>query len=93
MTTTHRTTMFRLTAPSLDFWVDVRLRSFGERWIAAAEIGGELEIGLASSARQALAASLASLGASARTALLADPALVVPSLAVLESTRGLQPAG
>jgi len=73
----------RLTAPTLDVWVDVRLRSFGERWIAAAEIGDEHEIGLGASARQALAASLASLGERTRSHLLADPALLAPSAALL----------
>ncbi|HEV8053748.1 MAG TPA: hypothetical protein VGP30_02850, partial [Candidatus Limnocylindrales bacterium] len=37
----------RLSATSLDFWVDVRLRSFGGRWIAIAEIAGEQEVGTA----------------------------------------------
>lgn len=93
MITTHGTIEFRLSTPALDFWVDVRLRSFGERWIAAAEIGGEIEIGLGSSAPQALTASLASLGESARAGLLADSALLAPSLAIVESAHGLQPAG
>jgi hypothetical protein len=52
----------RLSAPTLDFWVDVRLRAFGDRWVAAADIAGEVEIGLAASPRQALMASLAPLG-------------------------------
>lgn len=83
MITTHTTTQVRLSAPSLDFWVDVTLRSFGERWIATANIGGEVEIGLGTSARQALAASLASLGERARSVLLADTALLAPSIALL----------
>jgi hypothetical protein len=83
----------RLSAPSLDFWVDVKLRSFGERWIASAQIAGEVEIGLATTARQALAASLASLGARARAMLLADLALLAPSIALAEVAGGLQPAG
>jgi hypothetical protein len=82
-TTTHTTTQVRLSAPTLDFWVDVTLRSFGERWIAAAEIGGEVEIGLGASARQALTASLVSLGKRARACLLADTALLAPSVALL----------
>lgn len=67
---------FRAAAPHLDFYVDVRLRNFDGRWLAVAEIGGDREIGLGSSARQALAASLSSLGSAAATALLADPALI-----------------
>lgn len=81
----------RLTAPSLDFSVDVRLRSFGERWIASAEIAGQTQTGLATTARQALSASLASLGDRVRALLLADPALLGPSLALIEG--GLQPTG
>ena len=74
---------FRLSAPELDLSVDVRLRSFGERWIAVAEIAGDRELGLGASAREALAAALTSLGEAATTALLADPALFGPSTAVI----------
>lgn len=73
----------RITAAALDFYVDVRLRSFGakqadgsgERWLAIADIGGAHEIGLGRDLREALTASLASLGAAATVALLADPQL------------------
>jgi hypothetical protein len=66
---------FRLTAPSLDFWVDVSLRGYGERWMAVADIAGEPEVGLGHSAHAALEASLSSLGSAAAQALLADPQL------------------
>jgi hypothetical protein len=66
---------FRLTATDLDFWVDVRIRSFGDRWMAVAHIGGDPEIGLGATAREALAGSLGSLGDRAATVLLADPQL------------------
>lgn len=82
----------RLTAPSLDLVVDVNLRSSGERWIAAASITGTVQIGLAATARQALTASLASLGDRARALLLSDLALLAPSIAIIEA-RGLRPAG
>lgn len=62
----------RLTAPSLDFWVDVRLRSFGDRWIAVAEIAGEPELGLGSEPGEALASALSALGSDAVCALLGD---------------------
>ena len=65
---------FRLTAPTLDFYVDVRLHSFDGRWLAVAEIGGDPEIGIGGSAHAALTAALSSLGASATAALLADVA-------------------
>jgi hypothetical protein len=78
----------RLSAPSLDFWVDVSLRPVGERWIGVADIGGEREIGFGTSARQALSASLAPLGDRTRAALLADPALLAPSRAVAARPSG-----
>lgn len=93
MTTAATNLDVRLTAPSLDLVVDVNLRSSGDRWIAAADIAGELQIGLAATARQALAASLASLGDRVRTLLLADLSLLKPSLTILEGGRGLKPAG
>lgn len=40
-----------------------------------ADVAGEYEIGLGLNTREALAASLASLGSAAATALLADPQL------------------
>jgi hypothetical protein len=80
MTTTPDMTLtVRLSPPSLDFWVDVRLRSFGDRWIAAAAIAGRHEIGIGISARQALMASLSPLGEGARAQLMADTALLAPS--------------
>jgi len=67
---------FRLTAPAVDFWVDVRLRSWGDRWLAVADIAGEPELGLGGSARQALEGALASLGGRTARAFLADPSLL-----------------
>lgn len=55
----------RLSSPSLDFSVDVRLRDFGGRWLAVADIAGEREMGLGRTARDALVASLSSLGVQA----------------------------
>lgn len=65
-----------LRAPSLDFWVDTRLRNFDGRWLAVAEIAGEHEIGLGTSAREALTAAISCLGPRATEALLADPQLL-----------------
>jgi hypothetical protein len=67
---------FRLSASSLDFWVDVRLRGYGERWMAVADIGGEPEVGLGHTAHAALQAALVSLGDQAVQALMADPQLL-----------------
>ena len=78
----------RLSAPSLDVCVDVSLRSVGERWVGVAAVAGRREVGVGTSARQALTASLAPLGDRVRTALLADPALLVTSRAVAARTGG-----
>ena len=67
---------FRIGAPQLDFYVDVALRHIDGPWLAVAEIGGDHEIGFGRDPREALAASLASLGADATAALLADPQLI-----------------
>jgi hypothetical protein len=66
---------FRLKSPSLDFYVDLRLRHFDGRWMAVADIAGDKEMGLGRTARDALVASLASLGLEAVTNLLSDPSL------------------
>lgn len=62
----------RLSAPSLGFWVAVRLRSFGDRWIAVADIADDLELGTAMTARGALAQALSPLGGEAADSLLDD---------------------
>lgn len=77
----HGTTIdFTLTAPTLDFSVEVSLRRAGDRWVARVAARGEERIGMGESARRALAAALTSLGASAVAALLADLGLLEPSL-------------
>jgi hypothetical protein len=81
------TVQFRLAAPVVDFWVDVRLRSWGDRWLAVADIAGEPEIGLGRTARQALEGALASLGQRTARALLADPALAAASADIAEQGR------
>ncbi len=75
---------FRLAAPALSQGVDVRMRSFGERWLAVAWIDEEPRCGLGSNARQALRAALISLPTSTRTALLADLALLQPSTEIAQ---------
>jgi hypothetical protein len=72
---------FRLGAAS-PLSVAVSLRSFGDRWMAVATLGGEQEIGLGRTAREALTASLASLGQPAVRALLGDLALLAPSVEI-----------
>jgi hypothetical protein len=78
---------FRLIASDFDFWVDVRLRSWGDRWMAVADIAGEPEIGLGRNARQALEGALASLGQRAASAFLADPALLAASADIARQER------
>jgi hypothetical protein len=67
--------------------VDVRVRSVGERWMAVAEIGGKPEVGIGRSPRQALEASLASLGDRAVAACLQDLALLEPSVEIARQLR------
>lgn len=62
--------MLRLAAPEIDFWVDVRLRSWGDRWLAVADIAGDPEIGVGTNVRQALEGALAPLGQRTAQALL-----------------------
>jgi hypothetical protein len=68
---------FRLGAPSLDFYVDVRLRAFGGRWLAVADIAGEYEIGVGTDVCTALTGSMECLGPDATALLLSDPQLKV----------------
>lgn len=70
---------FRLRAPGLDFWVDVRLRSFKGRWVAVADIADDLELGLGLTPSEAIAAALSPFGVEARAALLTDPTLALAS--------------
>lgn len=67
---------FRLSSDELGLEVAVRLRELGGRWLAVAEFDGEPEVGIGATARAALAASLATLGRRAASALLADPQLM-----------------
>lgn len=78
---------FRLITPVVDFCVDVRLRTWRDRWLAVADIAGEPEIGLGQSARQALEGALASLGPGTARAFLADPVWFVASKDEQEDAR------
>ena len=82
MNSTSDGVTFRLTAASLDVTVEIRLRSFGERWVAVADVSGRQEVGLGGSPRQALRGALASLGDVVTRHLLADPALFGASAAL-----------
>lgn len=78
---------FRLASPALPRGVPIRIRSFGERWVAVARIGEEPQWGLGMNARQALGAALVGLSPSTRSALLADLALLHPSTEIAFANR------
>jgi hypothetical protein len=65
----------RLGSAELGIEVAVRLRQLDGRWLAVAEFGDEPEVGIGSTARAALTASLATLGERTAAALMADPQL------------------
>ncbi len=44
----------RLTHPALHFWIDVRMREFGGRWLAVADLGGTPEVGVGETVEGAL---------------------------------------
>jgi hypothetical protein len=78
---------FRLEAPALGFSAQIQIRSFGDRWMAVAEIAGEPQIGIGRNAREALEGALASLGQRVATACLLDPALLAPSAEIARQER------
>ena len=66
--------------------ISVRLRRFGERWVAEVDAAGpNVAVGL--TARDALAAALSPLGEATVALLLADLSLLEPSLRLLELER------
>ncbi len=66
--------------------VDVRMRRFGERWVA--EVGGDQpNIGMAMTPRAALQAALAPLGEPQVEVLLADLSLLEPSCEIVQLGR------
>jgi hypothetical protein len=66
----------------VDFAVAVRIRESGDRWVADADCPNGTQVGIGTTAREALAACLSTLGPRTRSALLADPGLFGASLAV-----------
>ena len=65
----------RFTVQELGLDVAIRLRELDGRWIAVADFGDEPEVGIGATPRDALAASLATLGTRAAAAVMANPAL------------------
>ncbi|HYI66038.1 MAG TPA: hypothetical protein VEW95_03860 [Candidatus Limnocylindrales bacterium] len=72
----------RLSVEELGLDVDIRLRELDGRWIAVADFGDEPEVGIGATPRDALAASLATLGTRAAAAVMADPQLFGLSAAI-----------
>ena len=72
----------RFTVEELGLDVEIRLRDLDGRWIAVANFGDEPEVGIGATAREALAASLATLGTRTAAAVMADPQLLGLSAAV-----------
>lgn len=73
-----------LASADLGIDVEIRLRQLNGRWMAVADFDGDPEVGIGATPRAALEASLATLGKRAATMLMADPALLAPSLALQE---------
>lgn len=62
----------------------VRLGQAGDRWVASVRAGASVTDGLGASARQALSAALAPLGARAAAVVMADPVMFGVSARILE---------
>ena len=65
----------RLTHPRLDFWVDVRLRRFGDSWLAVADLASTPEVGVAPRPDLAVFLALWPLGPAMARRLAARAAL------------------
>lgn len=50
----------RLQHPSLDFWIDVRVRQLNGRWLVVADLAGEPDMGIGNTPSEALWAALSS---------------------------------
>ena len=72
----------RFAVEELGLDVDIRLRQLDGRWIAVANFGSEPEVGIGATPRDALAASLATLGTRTAAAVMADPQLFSVSAAI-----------
>lgn len=65
----------RLVLEALGLELDIRLRELDGRWLAVSDFGNEPEVGIGATPREALAASLVTLGERAAAAVMADPQL------------------
>lgn len=55
---TPATRELRLTHPDLDFWIDLRVRDFGGRWLVVADLAGQPEVGVGETVDAALDGAL-----------------------------------
>lgn len=61
----------RLTHPTLDFWIDIRLRQLSGRWLAVADLAGTPELGTGDMPEQALRGALGPFRPRIREGLIA----------------------
>ena len=65
----------RLTDPEIEFWVDVRLRSFGDAWLAVADLASTPEPAVAARPDLAVLLALWPLGPALARRLAAQAAV------------------
>jgi hypothetical protein len=82
---------FEVTIPAEPAGMRVRIGAFGERWAAAVETAGGTSNGIGLTAREALRAALAPMGARTTTSVLAAPAMFGASAELIAWQTG-QPA-
>jgi hypothetical protein len=70
---------FEVTVPAQPAGLRVRIGAFGERWVASVQGGGSSMDGLGATAREALRAALAPMGARTTTSVLAAPVMFAAS--------------
>ena len=67
----------RLTHPTIDFWIDVRLRRFEHAWLAVADLASTPEVAVASRPDLAILLALWPLGPALARSLASGVALPV----------------
>jgi hypothetical protein len=85
---TSRWIEFELAVASLGDAIRIRIRDVEDRWVASVQVGASGVEGLGGTARQALTAALAPLGARATAAVMAEPAMFGVSARLLDAAAG-----
>ena len=83
MAAVEGTIRFTLPGPAPLGPIDVCMRRFGERWVAQVG-GGQPQVGVALTAREALVAALSLLDEGSKRRVLADLSLLQPSIEVAQ---------